>query len=583
MQIRSLTILRRLAGYFRPHLPILLSVGILLILTTAVMVARPLILRSIIDGALSGGDRKALYHDFSLFLVLLFVGVAAGYTQTLIASRLGLSIVNRLKHDLLRHILGLDLSWFDKSRVGWLIARVEGDTEQLKSFCSHITINLVSNLLMFASILVILFRTDAVIAGAMTGILAVLMLLVFIFLSRVRTLYDQVRGLYAELCGFITEYVQGIPVIQHFNRGEEIRTALHTRNKERYHGEVKASLAEYGFWAFILFLVETVLIAVVLWIGMGHVAAGAMTVGTLVMFLEFSRQITWPIITFSEIFNQIQRAFVAAERVFGILDERPQVIDAGGDDTSLDPSVIEFRDVTFAYGENDPVLKNVSFTIKRGETIALVGPSGGGKTTTASLLCRFYDPVSGSILVDGRDLREISIPAWRRSVGLVLQDVYLFPGTVLDNLRVLNENVDPAMVREAARQMGADPFITRMNQGYETELAERGGNLSQGERQLLSFTRALAFQPKLLVLDEATASIDPDTERKIQHGLSKLLSGRTALVIAHRLSTIRHADRILVIENGRVAESGRHEELLARGGVYHRLWNLQAAETEERA
>lgn len=580
----ALATARRLAPYFRGHLRQLALGLALLAVTSGVALGRPLVLRFMIDHAVasrgSGGDIAPALHAALAFAVLLALGVAAGYAQVVTLSRIGLTVVNRIKSDAFRHILGLDLAFFDRHRTGWLIARVESDAEQLKNLCSHLSVQLLMQGIVFAGILAILFRTDADIALRMSGLLALLLAVILVYLSRLRSIYDAVRAKYAELTGFVSEYVQGVPVVQLYGRERDIRSALDAKNAERYASQLHAAFCDYGFWAAFTFFTETVLVALILWTGIAKVCAGEMTIGTVVLFIEYSRQLIMPIHHFSEQFNEIQRGIVASERLFGVLDIVPAVVDpAPGETGRIEPETVEFRGVGFAYRPGEPVLSDVSFTIRRGERIAIVGPSGGGKTTLASLLARFYDPTEGAILVNGRDLRETPLAAWRRAIGLVPQEVFLFPGDVTDNLRVLDDSAPAAAVEEAARAIGADAIIRRFPEGYATILTERGGNLSMGERQLLGFTRALTADPSLLVLDEATASIDPATERILQTALEKLLEGRTAVIIAHRLSTVRFADRILVVEGGRVVESGGHDELLATGGLYAKLHELQAVGT----
>jgi ABC-type multidrug transport system fused ATPase/permease subunit len=490
-------------------------------------------------------------------------------------SGFGLRIINTLKGRLFAHILSLDLSFFCRHQVGWLLSRVESDCEQLKNFCSQTTIRMFMDGLIFVGVLLAIFISEPVIAPYITILMSVLFVMVFVFLGRMRRAYDLVRSRYAELTSFVSEYIQGISVIRLYNRENEVRRHLRVIGNQRYDAELRASVYEYGFWSFFNFLTETFLVLIILYFSIPRIMRGEMSIGKLVMLIEFSRQMTWPLLHFMENFNNVQRAFVAADRVFSILDEKSCLGETGLKYTGF-PEQIEFRDVSFHYKPENPVLHNLNFTIKRGEKIALVGPSGGGKSTIASLLCRFYDPCSGQILIDGQDLATIDPADWRKSIGLVLQDIYLFPGTILDNLRVLDKEVPAEQVHKAAETLGAAPFIVRQKDGYDTELSERGGNLSLGERQLLSFTRALTFGPELLILDEATASIDPYTELLLQRALEKLLQGRTAVIVAHRLSTIQNVDRILVIENGEIAEQGTHTELIAQNGLYSRLYNLQS-------
>lgn len=576
----------RLVPYFRGHGVELTGGLVLLLVSTAVALGRPLILRFLIDHAVAGAasagpvDHGPALQAAALFVALLVVGVVAGYAQVVALSRIGLSVVNRIKSDAFRHMLALDLAFFDRHRTGWLIARVESDAEQLKNLCSHLSVQIIMQGLVFAGILAILFRTDAAIALRMTGLLAILLAVIGLYLSRLRRVYDAVRAKYAELTGFISEYLQGIPVVRLYGRERAVRDGLAARNADRYESQRHAAFCDYGFWAAFTFFTETVLIAIILWSGIGKVFAGEMTIGTVVLFLEYARQLVMPIHHFSEQFNEIQRGAVAAGRLFGVLDLAAAVVDpAPATAGRIAPGTIEFRGVDFAYIPGEPVLADVSFTIRRGERVAIVGPSGGGKTTIANLLARFYDPDAGAILIDGADLRTLPLGAWRRSIGLVPQEVFLFPGDVTDNLRCLDPGVPPEAVEAAARAIGADAIIRRFPDGYATSLAERGANLSMGERQLLGFTRALTLDPALLILDEATASIDPATEGLLQGALERLLEGRTAVIVAHRLSTVRFADRILVVDGGRLVESGSHPDLLERGGLYARLHELQAVGT----
>jgi ATP-binding cassette subfamily B protein len=504
----------------------------------------------------------------------------------------------------------MDLSFFNKHKVGWLLSRVESDTEQLKQLCSHVTARLFTDALVFVGIAVMLLISDFDVALPMVLVVFLLLAFVLRFLDWIRHIYDRLRSCYADLTGFISEYVQGIQIIQLYNREDDIEAELKDKSDALYDAQVKSNFYAYGFWAFFAFFTETVLIVIILYLGIGKYMAGTMSLGKLVMFIEFARQMTWPLHSLSENLNQIQRSFVAANRIFNLLDEKTGVPSNLCDDGGFhSPELIEFSNVSFCYGtkeaaarklaeksQDSPLvalvheahmsgdkdeklewaLRGINFKIKKGEKIAIVGPSGSGKTTTANLLCRFYDPTGGSILIDGKELSELSPQVWRRSIGLVLQDICLFPGTVDDNLRALDPEISKDRIRAAAKELGAHKFIERFQNGYETELAERGVNLSQGERQLLSFTRALVFDPQIMILDEATSSIDRHTEMILQKALDKLLEGRTAVIIAHRLSTIRNADRILVFNEGTIVEDGSHDELIACNGLYKRLYSLQS-------
>jgi len=580
--MKALRLARRLVPYMAVHTGELVRAALAALVLTGAELSRPLILRHVIDDAVPAADIHAILFFGVLFVGILVVSIVIGYYQLVLMASVGISVVNRLKSELFSHLLRLDLAFFDRHKVGWLISRAESDGEQIKQLCSHIAIRLFTDGLVFTAIIVTLYRSDADVARPMLAVVALMFCFVFGFLSWIRGFYDDVRTRYSELVGFISEYVGGIQIIQLYNRQTDIRRELNAASDAYYDAQVKSAFCEYGFWAFFSFVTETVLIGVIVWVGVGKYCAGTMSLGKLVMFIQFARQMTWPLHSLSENLNQIPRAFVAAERLFGLLDEAPSIdvraVEEKEPRAARRFATLTFRDVAFRYGAEGGgfAVSDLNFQIRRGETVAIVGPSGGGKSTTANLLCRFADPTQGAVLCDDVDLRDIPLPEWRRTLGLVLQDVYLFPGTVLDNLRALDRTIDPAAVRQAAERLGAASFIARFPQGYDTELAERGANLSAGERQLLSFTRALCHDPELLILDEATSSIDPQTEALLQQALERLLDGRTAVIIAHRLSTIRRADRILVFDGGRIRERGTHDELLAARGLYERLYTLQA-------
>ncbi len=389
------------------------------------------------------------------------------------------------------------------------------------------------------------------------------------------------RKLYARISTFLAEYVQGIPVLQIFGYTEKAQMDLAKLNRDKYSKEIRVYFRQYAFWGAFA-SAEIAAVMVIIWIGARSVFGVAMTVGTLVLFIEYTRRLFFPLVMFSEQLNFLQRAFASADRVFGILDtasrtaDRPDAVR----DIPREWDSIAFENVTFEYDGGAKALDGVSFDVPRGQKVALVGLSGGGKTTITSLLLRFYEPTGGRITVDGHDIRRYQQKEWRRKIGLVLQDIHLFPGSLEDNLRVLRDDIPREAMDRALRVVQAEAMVQRLPDGYATELSEGGSNLSMGERQLLCFARAIVDDPDILILDEATSSVDPATERRLQDSLDHLLEGRTSLIVAHRLSTIKTVDRILVMHEGRLVEEGSHDELYAAGGVYRDLFDLQFAAQE---
>lgn len=572
--VEQFSLIRRLLPYIEKHKKKYLLALFLSFALTLVSISKPLILKLIIDEAVQAKSESALIAYSSLFVAMLMLGVFGGYKQLVLMSEFGIDMINSLKKDLFEHILHLGLRFFNQHQVGWIMSRIESDTEELKNFCSSLTINLLMDIMSFFGIFCIMFYYDQEIAGMIACVCGVLFAMVLFFINYMKKIYDKGRSAYAKLSGFIAEYVCAIEIIQMYDQKEKLKQLLSNVTQERYNIELRSQGLENAFWGFFRFMTESLLIIIILWIGIPQLIEQTMSLGKLIMFLEFSVQMTRPLFAVSENFNNIQRALVSLTRVFGLLDEKPDV-DTGEKLKDVFQSTIEFKAVDFFYNEDKKVLKNVNFLINKGEKIALVGPSGGGKSTIASLLCRFYDPSLGEVLIDGKKLSDIHVSTWREHLGLVLQDVFLFGGTILDNLRVLDNSYEVAKVKNAAINLGADSFISNLPNGYQTEIKEKGKNLSQGEKQLLSFSRAMTFDPDILVLDEATASIDPHTEYLIQKGLDTLLEGRTALIIAHRLSTIKNVDKILFVENGEIIEQGSHFDLIAKKGRYFEMLNLQ--------
>ena len=571
-------LIRKIIPLFRPHARYLLAAIGLLLLITASQLVGPLVLQHIIDVNIPANDVRGLLLAAGFYVAVATGGAAVGYVQAITLFKLGINIVTDLKSRLFNHVLHLGLDFHEEYSPGKLISRVESDAETLKDLFSDVAVNLLRNLMLFIGILTVLCIKSFSIAAFVLLLVPFLFGATFLFLTFMRKYWREWRAQWAIVTGYVTEYVQGVDIIQQFRYEDNARRRMHEVNLGKYRVEVPAMFFEYSFWAAFLYG-EIVAVIIVLVIGVQGVFAGTVTLGILVLFIEYIRQMFWPIMQLSEQLNFIQRSLVSVERIFGILETKPSVQDGSSSSDELTfEREITLENVWFAYEGEEWVLQGVSLTIPKGQKIALVGTSGGGKSTIVNLLLRFYDPQKGRITVDGRDIRDFPIKSWRKLIGLVLQDVFLFPGNVADNLRVFDSNVPLERVKSSSSIAHAHKVIEHLPGQYEGELAERGSNLSVGERQLLSFARALVYDPPLLVLDEATSSVDPHTERLVQEGLDRLLEGRTAVIVAHRLSTVLNADRILLIHDGIVAESGAHEELLALDGLYAKLFRLQFAE-----
>ncbi len=567
---------RRVVPLFRPHLRLLLGGTLFLLLSVGAELSGPILLRRIIDSDLAAGSHAWILRDAALYAGFFAIGTAAGYLQVVLLTKMGLAIVTGLKRSLFAHLLGLSLAYFDKNPPGKLLARVESDTERLQALFSEVALAVFRTMILVLGALVVMFVASWQVTLVMLVLATPIVIGTILFFRWMRGLFRRVRTLYARISTFVSEYVQGVPILQVFGYERHVSDRLARLNDDKLHLERNTMMLEYGFWG-LLTAMEVVAVILILYFGSGRMLGVTISIGTLVLFVDYTRRVFWPLAMFSEQVSFMQRAFASADRVFGVLEtpsrtpDRPDALDRI-EETWRE---IAFEDVTFRYDGGAKALDQVSFRIRRGERIAVVGLSGGGKTTVTNLLLRYYEPTSGRITLDGRDIREYQQKVWRERIGLVLQDIHLFPGTVRENLRALADETAAENLERAVEIVGALDVIDRLPKGFEEPLTEGGTNLSMGERQLLSFARAIVRDPDLLVLDEATSSVDPVTEQRLQQSIDRLLAGRTSLIIAHRLTTIASADRILVLHKGRLVERGTHAELYAGDGIYRDLFDLQ--------
>ncbi|MDY0017927.1 MAG: ABC transporter ATP-binding protein [Candidatus Delongbacteria bacterium] len=567
--------LKRIMVFFKGHTKALVFSVLTVILAVVMNASLPLVFREMVDKAIPSKDLRFVLL-FATFYLLLLVGLGAiQYFQQLLVGYMGIDIVNNIKRVIFKHVLTLSISFFDKQGTGRLISRIESDSQKLFMLFSSIGLSLLAGFLNIIIAVSIMLFTNVTLTLIVLSIAPVYLLGAYIVFSKMRPMFRKDRELYARIIGFLSEHIKAIPLLRNLNNLQWSINKFDKANQEKRWYEFKISMLEQSVW-FVMMLCPQVVIFLILYNSVAWIKEDAITIGTVWMFIQYIHLAVQPLVMISEQIRELQRAFGAADKIFEILDTEPEVKEP------LNPKPIggfkekiSFNNVCFHYDADKPVLKNVSFTIDKGSTVAIVGATGSGKTTIISLLTRFYDPVEGNITIDGVDLKYIRSDELRAMMSLVLQDIFLFPGDIMDNLRVLRKDIPEEKVKEAARKMGIYNYLSGFPKGFNTVLSEDGGNLSFGERQLLSFSRALTFDPEILIMDEATSSIDPYTEAEIQRSMEKLLKGRTSIIIAHRLSTIEEADKIIVLDRGELVEQGSHDELLAMKGLYANLYWTQ--------
>lgn len=578
--------LRRLLGYLAPHWGQLLIAGGMVLVDTLTRIATPYLTGLAVDEFIIAKDLAGLHRVMLWLLGLYLVGVGARTIQTLATVKMGQQVLYTMRAQLFEHLQRLSLAFFDQREAGDLMSRLTNDTQVINQTLNMGVAQFVGNLFFLAGVLVAMLLMNWQLALISMGILPLMAVSTRYFSRRVRQASRTSREKLGAISSELEENISGVRVVQAFGREREAMREFRAVNAENRDANVQAQTVSSAFRP-TLDVFSSVGIALVLGVGGWMALEGALTVGTIVAFLTYVRRFFQPVRAIGALYAQVQTAIAAAERIFGLLDTPADIQDAPSAEALTATSVaghIIFDHVTFGYDEagGQPVLRDVSFEARPGQLVAIVGPTGAGKTTMVKLLMRFYDVWEGRILVDGRDIRAVQQESLRSQVGMVLQDTFLFAATVRENLRYGRLDASDDEIEAAAKIAGADRFIRRLPEGYETELGESGASLSQGQRQLLAIARAVLADPRILILDEATSSVDTRTERLIQAAMEKLMLGRTSLVIAHRLSTIHDADLVLVVREGQIIERGAHRSLLADGGFYYRLYASQfdATETE---
>jgi ATP-binding cassette subfamily B multidrug efflux pump len=588
-------LMRRLLQYMKPYRWRVALALVMVAIVTPLELAPPLIFRKAIDSyfvpALNHVIPEASAWSGIGWLSLLFLAVLtfdflAQYIQIRIMQRVGQQTMYDMRGEIFSHMQRLPMSYFDRNPMGRLVTRVTTDVDALNDLFAAGVVTMINDFFLLAVMAGLLFKIDRRLALDTLAVLPGILIVTMIFRKFVRDANRRIRTAIARINAFLQEYISGMSVVQLFNRERKAMDEFEKRNRDNMLAWRDAILAYALFYPAVEFL-SFATIALIYWSGGNRILSGGLTLGVLTAFTMFAQRFFRPIQDLSEKFNILQSAMAASERIFKLLDEPAP---AGSDPNAIPldhpRGEIEFRNVWFSYrnvaepAEEDWVLRDVSFRVEPGQTIAIVGHTGAGKTTLISLLLRFYDIQRGQILLDGKDIRLIELQDLRRQFGIVLQDPFLFTGTIETNIRLGTPGIDRPTVESAVEEIGLGEFIRSLPEGVGASVNERGSTLSVGQRQLINFARALAHNPRFLILDEATSSVDTKTELLIREALNRLLSGRTALVIAHRLSTIQHADRILVFHKGRLREQGAHQELLAQRGIYYRLYQLQYKEQE---
>lgn len=519
-------------------------------------------------------DFKGILKAGILFLLLLFSGFFLNLADTWLLQKMGQQIVYKLREETFTHIHSLSLSFFNITPVGKLVTRVSNDTEAVNELFSTILVKLFKNVVKIIGYAVVMLSINVKMAGISFLLLPLVAILTFVFRHLSRKAYQITRNKITELNTFLSEHISGMKLIQIFAREKEKYSEFEGKSMELYRANFR-EIMTFAIFRPSIYLVSVIAMILVIRTGSLSVLNGSLSLGTLFVFITYISSFFEPIQELSEQLGTLQSSIASAEKIFSVLDVKPEIVSPADPAPVNILGEIEFRHVWFAYKEENYILKDVSFVIHPGEKAAFVGATGAGKSTILNLIGRYFDIQKGQILIDGIDIHEIDLDVLRGAIGQVQQDVFIFTGDIKSNISLNNEAISPDDVRRAAEIVNADPFIQKLPHGYDEPVTERGSTLSAGQRQLLSFARTLAYDPKILVLDEATANIDTETETLITQALARLMDGRTTIMVAHRLSTIQHADKIIVMHHGEIKESGTHQELLAKDGLYKKLYELQ--------
>ena len=573
-------LMKRLLVYVKPYKKYVFIAIFLNILVASLGPLRPYLTKIAIDTNIANKDYHGLFIICASLLGVLIFQSSIQYFLTYFTELVGQKIIYDLRIQIFSHIQKLALRFFDKTPVGKIVTRVTNDVDALNEMFSSGLVEIFSDLFVLIWILIFMFSMSVELSLVTLAVMPVLFFATFVFRKKVRETYRDVRKYLSRLNSYMQEHIVGMSVVQIFAKEKNELKKFSKINSDHKNANIRSIFYYAIFYPFVE-LLNAIAVGSIIWYGGGKVIQNHLTIGILFAFIQYVEMFWRPVRDLSEKYNILQGAMAASERIFKLLDDKTII------PNSVDPKYvnkvngkIEFKNVWFAYNENEFILKDVSFAINPGETIAIVGATGAGKTSLINILTRFYDIQKGVITLDGIDIKELDKKILRKYISIVLQDVFLFSGTIKSNISLGNSDISDQKIIEASKTVGADKFIESLPNKYNEEVKEKGATLSVGQRQLISFARALAYNPQILILDEATSSVDTETEKLIQNAIEKLLVGRTSIVIAHRLSTIQNADKILVMHKGELKESGNHQQLLAQRGIYYKLYQLQYKEQE---
>jgi ATP-binding cassette subfamily B protein len=578
--IIDFTVLRRIMQFVQPYRSRFVLLVALTVLLGVLSPLRPMLIQYTLDEHVAVGNYASMVQIIAIIIGLLAVQFVVQYAHTFVSGRIGQFVIRDIRIKLYQHIVNLRLRFFDKTPIGRLVTRTISDVETLADVFSEGLAAMAGDLLQIVFILIFMFITDWRLALVSLSTVPLMLLATYVFKEKIKVAFNDVRNAVANLNSFVQEHITGMYIVQIF--GSEKRELEKFKEINREHRDANLrSVLYYSVYFPVAEIIAAMGIGLLVWYGAKgvlHTEQTGITVGTLTAFILYLQMFFRPIRMIADRYNTLQMGIVSSSRIINLLDDQEHVPQNGTYQPDNLKGEVDFQNVWFAYNDADYVLKDINLQIREGQTVALVGATGAGKSSIINLLTRFYEINRGTISVDGVDIREYDMQALRRHVGIVLQDVFLFSDTIRNNITLGNPDITDDMILHAADLVGARRFIERLPGGLDYNVMERGATLSVGQRQLLSFIRAMVYDPKILVLDEATSSVDHETEEMIQEAIEKMMTGRTAIVIAHRLSTIQKADKIIVIDRGEIKEAGRHDELLNQGGLYAQLHKMQYKE-----